>query len=75
MLFSIFIMIVLGAVAFGVLSYYRVSSDSFGQGEDTFSREPINRAKLEAVLLRFEKKKTEFETLKERQPVVGDPSM
>ena len=61
---------------FGVLTYYRVSQSSFGMEEESaFIRQPINRAKLDAVLLRYEKKKTDFEQLKTNQPVVGDPSI
>ncbi len=75
-MFSLFLMVSIAAVAAGVFLYYRVSSNVFLQGEDaTFSREPINRAKLESVLERYSKKKNEFETLKTQQPVVGDPSI
>lgn len=76
MFLHIFLGIVVVVVAYGVLTYYRVSNNIYlEQGELQKAREPINRAKLESVLERFEKKNKEFEMLKTRGEVVKDPSI
>ncbi len=76
MFLRVFLGLVIIAVAYGVLTYYRVVNNIYAdQVELQKAREPINRAKLESVLERYEKKKGEFEMLKTREEVVKDPSV